>query len=42
MTKVAHIAAARANGRLDARASCCTLDQLDEEGEFVKFAVGKP
>jgi hypothetical protein len=32
LTKAAHIAAARANGQLDARASDCTLDQLDEEG----------
>jgi GTP cyclohydrolase II len=32
MTKAAHIAAARTNDQMDARASDCTLDQLDEEG----------
>ena len=42
MTEAAHVAAARANSQLDARALGWTLDQLDEEGELVKFAAGIP
>ena len=40
MTEAAHEAAKRANNELDARALGWTLDQLDEEGELVKFAAG--
>ncbi len=39
MNEAAHDAAKRANGQLDARALCWTLDQVDEEGELVKFAA---
>lgn len=42
MTQAAHAAAARADSQLDARALAWTLDQLDEEGELVKFAAGIP
>ena len=42
MTKVAHDAAKRAKDQLYARALGWTLDQLDEEGELVKFAAGIP
>lgn len=42
MTEAAHEAAKRANNELDARALGWTLDQLDEEGELVKFAAGIP
>lgn len=42
MTEAAHDAAKRAKNQLDARALGWTLDQLDEEGELVKFAAGIP
>lgn len=42
MTEAANAAAARANNLLDAQALGWTLDQLDEEGELVKFAAGIP
>ena len=42
MTEAAHAAAARADSQLDAQALGWTLDQLDEEGELVKFAAGIP
>jgi len=42
MTEAAHDAAKRAKNQLDARALGWTLDQLDEEGELVKFATGIP
>jgi hypothetical protein len=42
MTEAAHDAAKRAKYQLDARALGWTLDQLDEEGELVKFAAGIP
>jgi hypothetical protein len=42
MTAAAHDAAKRATNQLDARALGWTLDQLDEEGELVKFAAGIP
>lgn len=42
MTEAAHAAAARADSQLDAKAFGWTLDQLDEEGELVKFAAGIP
>jgi len=42
MTKVAHDAAKRTKDQLHARALGWTLDQLDEEGELVKFAAGIP
>lgn len=42
MTDAAHVAAARADSRLDAQALGWTLDQLDEEGDLVKFAAGIP
>jgi hypothetical protein len=42
MTEAAHATAARANSLLDAQALGWTLDQLDEEGELVKFAAGIP
>ena len=41
-TEAAHDAAKRAKNQLDARALGWTLDQLDEEGELVKFAAGIP
>jgi hypothetical protein len=42
MTEAAHAAAARADSQRDAQALGWTLDQLDEEGELVKFAAGIP
>jgi Family of unknown function (DUF6535) len=42
MTEAAHDAAKRAKNQLDSRALGWTLDQLDEEGELVKFATGIP
>ncbi|KAF8490247.1 hypothetical protein F5888DRAFT_1742198 [Russula emetica] len=42
MTEAAHDAAKRAKSQLDARALGWTLDQLDEEGELVKFATVIP
>lgn len=41
-TEAAHYVAKRAKNELDARYLGWTLDQLDEEGELVKFAAGIP
>ena len=42
MTEAAHDAARRAKNQLDARTLGCTLDQLDEKSELVKFVAGIP